>query len=245
MVKNTVIERVRCIIQSKNISPRAFANVIDFNYATLNGYLSGRRSNVDIDLINRIILSFDNISSKWLITGEGEMMKSSSVAKTETRPRIPYDAAAGTLTESIGGVVEYQCEQVPIISAFPKYDFTITIKGNSMEPEFHSGDEVACLRINEKQFIQWGQIHDSARSESPFHATGYSLYLQLHDDCRRRYWNYCPNGTTSDRAYLFYLSRAKVLSSTGYAKQRLYFLSESQDAPYDSFPQNSVFLLYR
>jgi len=159
MVKNTVIERVRCIIQSKNISPRAFANVIDFNYATLNGYLSGRRSNVDIDLINRIILSFDNISSKWLITGEGEMMKSSSVAKTETRPRIPYDAAAGTLTESIGGVVEYQCEQVPIISAFPKYDFTITIKGNSMEPEFHSGDEVACLRINEKQFIQWGQIH--------------------------------------------------------------------------------------
>ncbi len=123
-----------------------------------NGYLNSTK-NFSLETIEDIINLYPDLNLEWLITGEGEMIKSSSVAKTETRPRIPYDAAAGTLAESIGGVVEYQCEQIPIISAFPKYDFTITIKGNSMEPEFHSGDEVACLRINEKQFIQWGQIH--------------------------------------------------------------------------------------
>ena len=77
----------------------------------------------------------------------------------ETRPRIPYDAAAGTLTEAMEGVTEYQCEQLPIISAFPKYDFTIRITGKSMEPEYFAGDEVACLRVNEKQFLQWGRVH--------------------------------------------------------------------------------------
>lgn len=158
-MENTIIQRVKEIILYKNISARAFANTIHFNYSTLNNYLTGRRTNIDFNLISSITSSYDDISTEWLLRGEGEMIKSSSVAKVETRPRIPYDAAAGTLTESIDGVVEYQCEQIPIISAFPKYDFTITIKGNSMEPEFHSGDEVACLRINEKQFIQWGQVH--------------------------------------------------------------------------------------
>lgn len=28
-----------------------------------------------------------------------------------------------------------------------------------MEPEFFSGDEVACKRINEERFIQWGRVH--------------------------------------------------------------------------------------
>lgn len=77
----------------------------------------------------------------------------------DSRPRIPYDAAAGTLTETINGVTKYECEQVPVISVFPKYDFTIRITGKSMEPEYYAGDEVACLKINEKQFIQWGRVH--------------------------------------------------------------------------------------
>lgn len=79
--------------------------------------------------------------------------------KIDTKPRIPYDAAAGTLTEAVEGVTEYQCEQLPVISAFPKYDFTIRITGKSMEPEYFAGDEVACLRVNEKQFLQWGRVH--------------------------------------------------------------------------------------
>lgn len=28
-----------------------------------------------------------------------------------------------------------------------------------MEPEYFAGDEVACLRVNEKQFLQWGRVH--------------------------------------------------------------------------------------
>lgn len=77
----------------------------------------------------------------------------------ETRPRIPYTAAAGSLTSAVEGVMAEQCEQIPRIVAFPDYDFTIIIKGNSMEPKYEGGDEVACKRVDSTTFIQWGKVH--------------------------------------------------------------------------------------
>lgn len=73
----------------------------------------------------------------------------------ETRPRILTYACAGTLTEAI----EEYSEQMPVIAQMPKYDFTIIIRGDSMVPEFRSGDEIACLKVNEKAFVQWGKPH--------------------------------------------------------------------------------------
>jgi phage repressor protein C with HTH and peptisase S24 domain len=157
-MQTSINDRIKDIVSFSGKTINQCAKYLNVSQPTLRAFVNGDNK-PSFDVIEKISKGFPIISESWLITGEGEMIKSNSVAKTETRPRIPYDAAAGTLTESIGGVVEYQCEQVPVISAFPKYDFTITIKGNSMEPEFYSGDEVACLRINEKQFIQWGQIH--------------------------------------------------------------------------------------
>ena len=77
----------------------------------------------------------------------------------ETRPRIPFDAAAGSLSMALGSVSESDCEQVPVIPAFPHYDFTIIARGESMEPQYMSGDELACLFIKESSFIQWGRAH--------------------------------------------------------------------------------------
>lgn len=79
--------------------------------------------------------------------------------KKQTRPRIPYTAAAGSLTSAVEGITANQCEQIPRINAFPDYDFTIIIKGSSMEPKYEGGDEVACKRIDNTSFIQWGKVH--------------------------------------------------------------------------------------
>lgn len=81
------------------------------------------------------------------------------IHKKETRPRIPYTAAAGSLTSAVEGITSDQCEQIPRINIFPEYDFTIIIKGDSMEPKYEGGDEVACKRIDSTSFIQWGKPH--------------------------------------------------------------------------------------
>lgn len=161
-MNKTIKERTFEFIKYKGISMKEFESKCSLS----TGYVTSMRKGFGPEKLSNVLNAYPELNRDWLLYGEGEMLKEtvegnvvSSLDKKETRPRIPYDAAAGTLTEAVEGVTEYQCEQLPVISAFPKYDFTIRITGKSMEPEYFAGDEVACLRVNEKQFLQWGRIH--------------------------------------------------------------------------------------
>lgn len=104
------------------------------------------------------------ISSFWLQTGRGEMFKeyapeedseSSSQAK-DMKPRITNYANAGTRTEPLEQSVE---EYMPMVKQLPDYDATIIVHGDSMEPTYHSGDEVAVKDVTLSGFRQWGFPH--------------------------------------------------------------------------------------
>lgn len=73
----TVLERLKLFISESGLTPRAFAIKIDFNYSTLNNYLTGRRATIDLDLIDKTISSFENLSAEWLMRGKGEMLLAS------------------------------------------------------------------------------------------------------------------------------------------------------------------------
>lgn len=153
----TVKDRLVAFIKHKGLSQSRFEKSVGLS----NGFVNNISKGIGADKLQRILCVYPDLNSDWLLNGVGDMVisKEQFLDKNNTRPRIPYDAAAGTLTETVDGVTEYQCEQVPIISVFPKYDFTIRIFGRSMEPEYFAGDEVACLRVNEKRFLQWGRVH--------------------------------------------------------------------------------------
>lgn len=151
-IKSRLLE----FVAYKKVSRRKFQEKIGVS----NSYIQNISEGIGADVLNRISIQFPELNTTWLLTGEGEMLKRCSTpVHKNTRPRIPYDAAAGTLTETVEGITEYECEEVPVISVFPKYDFTIRIVGRSMEPEYFAGDEVACLNVNEKRFLQWGRVH--------------------------------------------------------------------------------------
>lgn len=80
--------------------------------------------------------------------------KQLKVADIETRPRVPMDAAVGSLSIAAEGVHMEDMEQIPVIKTFSKYDFTIFARGDSMKSEIHSGSELACLLIRNSTFIQ-------------------------------------------------------------------------------------------
>lgn len=138
-------------------------NVFECAIGKSSGYLTTalkKNTSIGSDVLEVLISKFPELNIDWLLSGNGSMLNKEIMQPIDnTRPRIPYDAAAGTLTDAVDGVSNYQCEQVPVVSAFPRYDFTIRVVGKSMEPEYYSGDEVACLRINENRFIQWGRVH--------------------------------------------------------------------------------------
>lgn len=77
----------------------------------------------------------------------------------DLKPRIPFNASAGALSIADNGIYLKECEMLPVIPRFPKYDFTIVAKGDSMVPEIASGDELACRFISQRNFIQWGRTH--------------------------------------------------------------------------------------
>lgn len=137
--------------------------------------------------IEKILNAYPDLSAQWLLTGKGEMLKSNYTSRHDfdtpirldkrndtkhkeisqtttegnilTRPRIPFDAAAGSLSIALGSLADYDCEQLPLIPTFPRYDFTIIARGDSMIPDFLSGDELACAFVHESGFIQWGRPH--------------------------------------------------------------------------------------
>lgn len=129
--------------------------------------------------IEKILKAYPNLSPAWLLTGEGEMLRQSisctchsqeypssqtldarseSITSVGMRPRLPLSAAAGTLSIATESVAESDCEQMPVIEAFPSYDFTIPIEGESMAPDYLPGDELAC-RFCTAENIRWGRPH--------------------------------------------------------------------------------------
>jgi SOS-response transcriptional repressor LexA len=74
-----------------------------------------------------------------------------------TKPRLPITAAAGVLSDYLGGVLAHECEQMPVIRSMPDYDFTMLVKGNSMEPKYEGGDEIACKKV--ESIIEWGKTY--------------------------------------------------------------------------------------
>lgn len=157
----SVKERIKEYVSLKGISIREFERLSGLNY----GYVNAIRVSIQPDKINSIASHFTDLDVNWLLTGDGEMLKSGSEAKIkdviETRPRIPLNAAAGSVSVALNGVKSEDAEELPIVHAFSNYNYTILVKGDSMEPEFHSGDELACLQLTngKANFIQWGSYH--------------------------------------------------------------------------------------
>lgn len=75
----------------------------------------------------------------------------------EMKPRLPTTVAAGTLVGFADSVHLYDCELRPVIKVLPPYDYTMIVNGNSMEPKYESGDEIAIRKVHD--FIEWGKTH--------------------------------------------------------------------------------------
>lgn len=134
-----------------------FAEMMESSPTTTSNWC--KAESLGKEVIVKILSKFPNVDANWLLMGDGEMLKPTMQTSTSTKPRIPYKAAAGSITHAVEGITEAQCEQIPVINAFPNYDFTIIIKGDSMEPKYEGGDEVACKRVDGTSFIQWGKVH--------------------------------------------------------------------------------------
>lgn len=157
-METTVKDRLKAYLSAKNISMAEFGRRIGVSGA----YVTSMRKSIQPDKIEKIRSEFPDLDIDWLLTGKEKQIKQSSNnaldEKQPTRPRLPLNVAAGR-NDILDGTMLAQCEQVPVVSIFPNYTFTMRVTGESMVPQINPGDEVACLKIEEPTFLQWGRPH--------------------------------------------------------------------------------------
>ena len=145
-----LLERIKQVMDYVGENNSQFANRIDFAPQNLGQILKGKRG-VPRTLVNKIADAFPEINREWLYAGAGKMEIDmellSENAKSDKRPRLPVTASAGQLSDYLEGIKADECEYLPIMRSLPDYDFTMLIKGNSMEPKFEGGDEIACKKV--------------------------------------------------------------------------------------------------
>lgn len=184
MTVNDRLQHVIDVLYGGN--KRAFSTAIGVNPTVIENIVGSRKGKPSYDVLFKICANA-NISEEWFVSGIGNMLKTKrpasefpeqklseshhkvinnkgivqelEVDKSKTRPRIPLEAAAGSLSIVTQSVSQSDCDYLPLVTRIPDYDFTIMVKGDSMKPDFLSGDEVACRMITERSFIQWGQPH--------------------------------------------------------------------------------------
>lgn len=139
-----------------------FARFLEIKPQTLSSWYS--RNTFDIELLYSKCVE---INPEWLLTGEGEMLKSDNNTPAVAEPQIPsgvpmlpFDAFAGIGTD-VEGVNLDTIEERYVVPLFDgmKMDFMISVRGSSMYPKYNSGDVVACRMVQELLFVQWNKVY--------------------------------------------------------------------------------------
>ncbi len=133
------------------------------------------RKTFDIDVIYTKCVDID---MNWLLTGEGNMLRTESEKEEnipvahpsdspmEGIPLIPISAMAGAFTGE-QTVLEYECERF-VVPTFKGAEFLISVKGSSMYPKYNSGDIVACKRLPMGDiFFQWNKVYVLDTDQGP------------------------------------------------------------------------------
>mgnify|MGYP001641307755 FL=1 len=147
-------------LKSENIGQNTFEKKVGWS----TGYINNIKSSIGSDKISSIIKEYPLLNLSWLLTGEGEMLRTatddSAADKQKALPLIPFEALAGYLSTDNEGVMVEDCERYVI----PEFDrrgaeFIIRVSGSSMYPKYSNGDLLGCKKVNDVLFFQWGKIY--------------------------------------------------------------------------------------
>lgn len=164
-------ERLEHFIAAMGYSVREFERAIGVSNGTVRHITDALSAN----LKEKISANFPQLNMNWLLTGEGEMLRSSKAAPSQPDvnerpvlkevtkgglPLIPIDAVAGFNGWDESGVSELDCTHYDVPDFETAHaDFLIRVSGSSMYPKYSSGDILACRKIDEITFLQWGKVY--------------------------------------------------------------------------------------
>jgi transcriptional regulator with XRE-family HTH domain len=83
-----MVDRIQLILKSKNLSSSQFADEIQVQRSSVSHILTGRNK-PSLDFISKILTSYPEINSDWLLFGKGQMIKKTESEKNILQKPIP------------------------------------------------------------------------------------------------------------------------------------------------------------
>ena len=169
-------ERVMELVNDFGHTPKTFGLKADIEISLFQRKLKGQ-SVWSVADVHKICDTF-KVRKSWLVDGQGQKFRvpeevletiparpskyteseiEELIESTETKPHIPTEVFAGGMTGISDAVTQEMCEMKPVVRMLPAYDYTITIKGDSMEPKYESGDIIAIKKVFD--VIEWGGVY--------------------------------------------------------------------------------------
>ena len=122
-MKSLVAQRIKSVLESKQISIAAFSKMIGMQQVTCNRQLRGDQA-VSLGLIEGFLKEFDEISAEWLFRGKGNrVVEDSSVFVAELEPEY-HKVENDLLDDSVWKAKYEELEK--------RYDQLLSILGGSM-----------------------------------------------------------------------------------------------------------------
>lgn len=166
-----ILTRIQAIAANEGIAIGALERTIGASKGVLSRAINNG-TDIQSKWLQIIVDNYPQYSAEWLLTGKGAMLKNGTpkspevlIKKVDSNrkegiPLIPLDAVAGfPATDSSFAYME-NCERY-IIPEFQDKgaDFIIRVSGDSMIPLYYSGDLIACHKIHDIRFFQWGTVY--------------------------------------------------------------------------------------
>ena len=97
----TINDRIECIVNDKfSGNKSSFAKAIGLDRFTIGNYIgSKRRSKPPVDMLEKIVRAL-NVDAYWLLTGEGEMLKSDATDQSNAVSHLNVQGGEVNVTQS-------------------------------------------------------------------------------------------------------------------------------------------------
>ena len=182
-----IIDRVNDFIQYKGMSVRAFESEAGIKYSTISAAIK-RGTELNTAILLKIIDTYEEIDTEWLMKGEGEMLKDANPEKqspssestnqgnesseselpstdefdyvnNDNEGRIPIVHELSFALIDPDEPSTIKADEHYYIKEFRNADFMMRVAGDSMYPKYKPGDLIACRNIRYANFYQWGKVY--------------------------------------------------------------------------------------
>lgn len=156
-MEQTVKQRIKTFMNHLNIGQRKF----EMSVGLSNGYINSLRKSPSADKIQMIIDTYPQLNIDWLLSGEGEMLKSDTptpeISYTDGVPYFNEDFMLGF--DELIAPNSANPEYLIRMPGYEKATLWCNASGHSMEPEISNGDIIALRRIEDISFLPFGDIY--------------------------------------------------------------------------------------